>query len=136
MHVGTYSFIEVTVRVPILLPVFLAAAGLAAQAPAKSVDELRSFFQQNCIKCHGADGSALGTDGKKLKGFDFTDATKMAEESDTKMVRTIRKGLFFGWIMPSFKDQLSEQDADRMVKEILRKAQKGKVIASEGGGTR
>lgn len=116
-------------RVPILLPLFLAGAGLAAQAPAKSADELRAFFQQNCVKCHGVDGSATGPDGKKLKGFNFTDAASLAGQADEKMVRTIRKGIFFGWIMPSFKSQLSEADADRMVKEVLRKAQKGKAIA-------
>jgi hypothetical protein len=31
--------------------------------------------------------------------------------------------------MPSFKGQLSEADAEAMVKEVLRKAQKGKPIA-------
>jgi mono/diheme cytochrome c family protein len=119
----------VAVRVPILLPVFFAAAGLAAQVPAKSADELRLFFQQNCVKCHGVDGAAQGADGKKLKGFDFTNAAKMANQTDAELARTIRKGILFGWVMPSFKEQLSEQDADQMVKEILRKAQKGKAIA-------
>ncbi len=116
-------------RVPILLPLFLAGAGLAAQASAKSTDELRAFFQQNCVKCHGVDGSALGADGKKLKGFDFTNAAKMANQTDADMARTIRKGLFFGWRMPAFKGKLSEQDANRMVTDVLRKAQKGKAIA-------
>jgi mono/diheme cytochrome c family protein len=111
-----------------LLPVFLAGAGLAAQAPTKSADELRAFFQQNCVKCHGVDGSALGADGKKLKGFDFTNAAKMANQTDAEMARTIRKGILFGWVMPSFKSKLSEQDANRMVVEVLRKAQKGKAI--------
>ncbi len=111
-----------------LLPL-LCATGLMAQAPARSVDDLRAFFQQNCVKCHGADGSATGADGKKLKGFNFTDSAKLAEQTDAKMARTIRKGILFGWIMPSFKGQLSEADADLMVKEVLRKAQKGKPIA-------
>ncbi|GLH71175.1 hypothetical protein GETHPA_27080 [Geothrix rubra] len=111
-----------------LLPL-LCVTGLMAQAPARSVDDLRAFFQQNCVKCHGVDGSALGPDGKKLRGFDFTDATKAADLNDAKMVRTIQKGIFFGWIMPSFKGELSEADAELMVKEVLRKAQKGKPIA-------
>ena len=110
-----------------LLPL-LCATGLLAQAPAKSVEDLRAFFQQNCVRCHGADGSATA-DGKKLKGFDFTNPAKMADQSDEKMVRTLRKGIFFGLIMPSFKGQLSEAEAELMVKEVLRKAQKGKAIA-------
>ena len=116
-------------RVPILLSVALATIGLAAQAPAKTTEELRGFFQQNCVKCHGADGSAHGPDGRKLKGFDFTNAVEMANQTDAEMAQTIRKGLFFGWRMPAFKHQLSQQDADRMVQEVLRKAQKGKAIA-------
>ncbi len=115
-------------RIRTLLPL-LCATGLMAQAPAKSVEELRAFFQQNCVKCHGTDGSATGADGRKLKGFNFTDAAAMAGQTDGKMTRTIRKGIFFGWIMPSFKGQLSEADAGLMVREVLRKAQKGKAIA-------
>ncbi len=116
-------------RIRSLLPLLLAAGGLTAQVPAKSVEDLRAFFQQNCVKCHGTDGSAVGADGKKLKGFDFTNAQAMAGQTDAKMAQTIRKGIFFGWVMPSFKSQLSEADANLMVREVLRKAQKGKAIA-------
>jgi len=110
---------------------FLLAVSLGAQAPAKSVDELRAFFAQNCVKCHGPDGSAHGVDGKKLGGFDFTDAKKVAKETDAEMEKTIRKGIFFGIVMPSFKDRLSEADISLMVKEVVRKAEKGKAIAPQ-----
>ena len=129
MHVWTFDCMGGFVRLTTLPLLFLAAAALPAQSPARTPAQLRAFFQQNCVKCHGPDGSAMGADGQKLKGFDFTDTVKVAEQSDAKMVRTIRKGIFFGWIMPSFKDQLSEADAQTMVTEVLRKAQKGKVIA-------
>jgi mono/diheme cytochrome c family protein len=107
---------------------FLLVASLGAQAPAKSVDELRAFFAQNCVKCHGPDGSAHGADGKKLGGFDFTDAKKAAKETDAEMEKTIRKGIFFGLVMPSFKDRLSDADISLMVKDVVRKAEKGKAI--------
>lgn len=110
--------------IPVLL--FLPAQ---AQAPAKTVNELKAFFVANCVKCHGVDGSAYGPEGKKLGGFDFTDAKQAAKESDADMVKTIRKGVLFGIVMPSFKDRLSEDDMQLLVKEILRKAEKGKVIA-------
>ena len=42
---------------------------------------------------------------------------------------TIRKGIFFGTVMPAFKEQLSEADALLMVREVVRRAEKGKVIA-------
>ena len=116
-------------RIVLLLSSFLVAAGLGAQAPAKSVDQLRAFFAQNCGKCHGPDGSAHSADGKKLGGFDFTDAPKAAKETDADMVKTIRKGIFFGLVMPSFKGQLTEADMELLVKDVLRKAEKGKAIA-------
>ena len=116
-------------RIVLLLSSFLVAAGLGAQAPAKSVDQLRAFFAQNCVKCHGPDGSAHSADGKKLGGFDFTDAPKAAKETDADMVKTIRKGIFFGLVMPSFKGQLTEADMELLVKDVLRKAEKGKAIA-------
>jgi hypothetical protein len=45
------------------------------------------------------------------------------------MAKTIRKGLLFGIRMPSFKDRLTEDDIQLLVKEVLRKAEKGKVVA-------
>ena len=107
-------------------PGLLMAQGAA---PSRTVDELRTFFAQNCVKCHGADGSARDSEGKKLRGFDFTDAPKVAGETDADMVKTIRKGIFLGMVMPSFKDRLSEEEATRLVRDILRKAEKGKPIA-------
>jgi len=112
-----------------LIPALLFLPGLHAQAPAKTVNELKAFFAANCVKCHGTDGSALSPEGKKLGGFDFTDAKEAAKESDADMAKTIRKGLLFGIRMPSFKDRLTEDDIQLMVKEVIRKAEKGKAIA-------
>jgi mono/diheme cytochrome c family protein len=113
----------------ILIPVLLFLPGLRSQAPAKAVSDLKVFFAANCVKCHGSDGSAHGPEGKKLGGFDFTDAKKVAKETDADMVKAIRKGIFFGVVMPAFKDRLTEAEAQLMVKEVLRRAEKGKVIA-------
>ena len=113
----------------ILIPALLFLPSLRAKAPAKSLSELRAFFVANCVKCHGTDGSALSPEGKKLGGFDFTNVKEAAKESDDDMAKTIRKGLLFGIRMPSFKDRLTEDDIQTLVKEVLRKAEKGKVIA-------
>lgn len=105
--------------------------GLAAQAiqePSKK--DLRAFYSVNCIVCHGADGSARGADGSRLKGQDFTDSKEMKSFSDAELAMTIRKGKIFGR-MPSFKDRLSEAEIMEMVQQIIRKAEKGKAIVAE-----
>jgi mono/diheme cytochrome c family protein len=113
----------------LFLSTLLVLPGLRAQAPAKSLNQLKAFFAANCVKCHGLDGSAHTPEGKKLGGFDFTDTVKAAKESDAAMVKTVHKGILFGFVMPSFKDRLSDDDIQTLVKEVLRKAEKGKTIA-------
>lgn len=101
---------------------------LKAQPSPRSLKELRAFYAANCVKCHGPDGSGRSALGKPLKGTDFTDAERMATRSDDMMVKTIRKGIFFGVVMHPFKRRVTDSEARLLVQEILRKAQKGKVI--------
>lgn len=113
-----------------LVVLALAAGPVRSQtAPPKGVSELKGFFQMNCVRCHGQDGAALSPEGKQLKGLDFTSTTAMKGKTDEALARTIRKGLFFGLAMPAFKDRLTEEETRILVQEILRKAEKGKVIA-------
>ena len=110
---------------------FLLAPALLAQDPIAEKKDLRAFFQVNCSVCHGPDGSAMGADGTRLKGQDFTNAKEMKNISDADMVKTIKKGLFFGKKMPSFKGRLTDEEMKEMVTTVLRKVEKGKVIAPE-----
>ena len=113
----------------------LTAAG--PQPPrAKSIQELKAFYETNCTRCHGRDGSARSPEGKKLGGMDFSQAAKdframngpASERELRAMSLTIQKGIFFGLTMPGWKHQLSEEDTTLMVREILLKAESGKVI--------
>jgi len=124
------------------MPALLCALGslsLAAQTSKprpKSINELRAFFQERCVRCHGLDGSAKDPDGRKLGGLDFTKAAQdfrelvgpASEREIRTMVKVIRKGIFFGRVMPSWRDHLSQEEADLMVREVLLKAERGKVI--------
>lgn len=113
------------------------ALPLAAQAAPKaprSTAELQGFYAQNCVRCHGADGSAVGPDGKRLNGMDFTDSRAMAQAKDASLAKAILKGRKFGLEMPAYKDQLSAEEAQALVSEVLRKAQKGKPIGPQPAG--
>ena len=89
--------------------------------------DLRLFYQKNCVGCHGLDGAARDASGGKLNGQDFTDE-RWRKESDAGMVKVILGGKFFGWAMPAYKSQLTKDEAQRLVSEVLRKALKGKAI--------
>ena len=108
----------------------LAPAPMPAQS--LTVNELKAFYVAHCLACHGSDGSGRSADGKRLSGFDFTDSKKLARQSDAKMVKAIREGVFSGTVMHPFKKQLTPSQALLMVEEVLRQAEKGKVIAPAG----
>jgi len=108
----------------------IAAPGLLAQGvePTKSEQELRAFYLRSCSRCHGVDGSARASDGRKLKGRDFTSERGLRGESNEALVKTIRRGIYFGLAMPSFKKELSDEEALILVRDILRKVRKGEPV--------
>lgn len=93
--------------------------------------DLGVFYQQNCAKCHGPDGSAVSAENKKLSGRNLTDPNWQRGTRDDKMMKTIMKGKFFGLAMPGFKDILTKDEVQRMVTDIIRKSKKGEVIAPD-----
>ena len=106
----------------------LQASTVSKAADDPKPKDLRQFYQQNCARCHGADGAALDTAGKSLRGQDFTDPRWQESASDDKMAKVILKGKLFGLAMPGFKAVLTSEEALRMATEIIRKCQKGKTI--------
>ena len=119
-----------------LLSVLLLGAWVAfALAEAPAGKDLGLFYQQKCVQCHGMDGSAIGPDGKKLKGHDLTDDQWQRNTDDDEMVHTILNGKFFGLAMPKFKDSLNKEEAQRMVTDIIRKSKKGITIGPETTGS-
>jgi len=115
-------------RVRIWLPIVFSLS-LVAQTPAPK--DLRLFFQENCVRCHGIDGSARDEAGKSLKGRDLTDPAWASRTRDEGMVKTILNGKFFGLAMPAFKKRLSPQEAQTLVTDVIRKAEKGRAIVPD-----
>lgn len=118
-----------TVLIACLALSALAVAQDKKEAPARDVEQLKAFYVEKCARCHGADGSARDAEGKKLKGRDLTDAKDMKGEKDASLEKSIRKGIFFGKAMPAFGKELSDAEIHLLLTEIVRKAEKGKVIA-------
>jgi mono/diheme cytochrome c family protein len=118
------------------LGALLGVAAFAQTPVPKSVNALKAFYQQNCVRCHGADGSAKDPEGHRLGGLDFTKAAREFKTADgpaadreiRTMVRVIQKGLMFGFSMPAWKDKLSQDEATLLVKEVLLKTEAGKPI--------
>jgi len=120
-------------RFPIIFVIIFSLWFSPALAQNPNGKDLKEFYQQNCARCHGPDGSAVGADGKKLKGQDFTDQDWQRKTGDEKMVKTILKGKFFGLAMPKFKNALTEEEAHLIVTDIIRKSKKGQIIEPEVG---
>ncbi|MDP2877738.1 MAG: cytochrome c, partial [Holophaga sp.] len=85
---------------------------MLAQTPASK--DLRLFYQQNCVRCHGLDGAGIDPTGKKIRGQDLTDAAWAKATTDEAMVKAILNGKFFGRAMPAYKKDLTPDEALRM----------------------
>lgn len=87
-------------------------------------DELafsRQFYQETCAKCHGADGEGgeRTFDGQKFKVPSYKNP-RVVSHADSKYVETIANGEDE---MPSFKDKLSADQINQMVKYIRKEFQ-------------
>lgn len=116
-----------TFSLPVLVFIFCLAT---VRAQTLGGGNLRQFYQKHCVECHGPDGSAVSAEGKKLSGQDFTDPGWRRSTKDEEMVETILNGIFFGWVMPDYKDSLTKNEAQQIVTDIIRKSEKGKAIFS------
>jgi len=66
---------------------FLGAALAASAADAQA------NWDEQCAKCHGADGKGQTKMGKKLSIRDFTDAKVQADFTDEQAFKAIKEGL-------------------------------------------
>jgi mono/diheme cytochrome c family protein len=66
---------------------FLLGAAIGYAAPASE------NWENNCQKCHGADGKGQTKTGKKLGAKDYTDAAVQAKLTDADMAKAISEGV-------------------------------------------
>ncbi|WP_257304885.1 c-type cytochrome [Geothrix campi] len=89
---------------------------LSGSLPAQ-VRDLRAFYRERCVVCHGADGTGRGPNGARLGGRNLTEARWQARREDAALVASIQKGR---GAMPGFGRQLPEPEARRLVAEVIR----------------
>ena len=88
----------------VLLGIFILSTSrtraTTASAAFESAASPRSLYVQNCARCHGSNGKAQTSLGRRLEADDLTTSTA----SEAKVVRTITNGR---GKMPAFRKKLS-----------------------------
>jgi cytochrome c551/c552 len=92
-------------------------AGLALTVAISSAAPAAENWENNCTKCHGADGKGQTKMGKKLSIRDLTDATVQGTFTDDEIVKAIREGIKNkeGKLQMKPIEDLSETDAKALV---------------------
>jgi mono/diheme cytochrome c family protein len=80
-------------------------------------DHPSALFKEYCAKCHGEDGKAQTSRGKKMKARDFTDAEWQQSESDADLIHSVTEGKDD---MPPFGKKLSQEQIESLVKKDVR----------------
>ena len=100
----------------------ISACGNAG-APKKSfsIAESKSYeaslFRQNCAICHGQEANGKEMDGRIIPSLRYGSA---ATKSEQEIYDQIKNGKL---PMPAFKDQLTEEEIQKMVRFIRRDLQ-------------
>jgi mono/diheme cytochrome c family protein len=102
------------------LALALLASSLVAATSVGYAATAADNWDNNCAKCHGADGAGSTKIGKKLKLKDYTDAAVQTNLKDDEMVKAIKEGVSEGGKekMKAFKDDLSDPEINDLVAYI------------------
>ncbi len=111
-------------KIAILVSFIAAAIACNPAAPprrsfviAESKSYEASLFRQNCAICHGQEANGKEIDGKLIPSLRYGEAAK---KSEAEIYDQIANGKL---PMPSFKNQLTEDEIKKMVKFIRRDLQ-------------
>ena len=106
--------------------IFIAFAVLACEngkgtrqsfAIADSKSYEASIFRQNCAICHGQEANGKEIDGKIIPSLRYGEAEKKTE---AEIYQQIKEGKL---PMPSFKNQFTEEEIQKMVRFVRRDLQ-------------
>lgn len=72
--------------------IIAAIISVWAACPAQA-DDGKALYDQQCAKCHGADGKGDTKMGKRMGAKDYTDPQVQASLKDEDAVKAIKEGL-------------------------------------------
>ena len=108
------------VLIVIVFAVFACSKG-SSQRKEFNITESKSYeasmFRQNCAICHGQEGNGKEMEDKIIPSLRYGEAATKSEE---EIYLQIKEGKL---PMPSFKNQLTEEEIQKMVKFIRRDLQ-------------
>lgn len=90
----------------------LLATAFIGQAQA---DDAITLYQENCAKCHGANGQARTTRGYMFFAKNLTNANWQKGISDEELYNVISNGPGWYSVMPAFRKSLSEAERRQLV---------------------
>lgn len=97
-----------------LILTVMALFSLNFGAFADDSDPAKANWDRHCKKCHGENGAADTTLGKKLEIKDYTDAASLAEVSDEELFKMTKDGVD-GTKMRGYGEKLSDEEIHALV---------------------
>lgn len=96
----------------LIVAAFLFVGGSALAEPVEDI------WKAKCKSCHGPDGAAQTTEGKKQKVDSMRPAEWQTKWTDEKIKKIINDGSKDKPKMKAFKGKISDEDIDALVKHI------------------
>ena len=101
----------------------LAAVLVPLMAMAQADKKTERNWKSKCASCHGADGKGHTDQGKKMKVHDYTKADWQKSRTDDDLKTAIADGVSrekdgVKQEMPGFKDKLTPEQTDELVKYV------------------
>lgn len=114
------KFKSTVVLIFIVFAVFACSKG-SSQRKEFNITESKSYeaslFRQNCAICHGQEGNGKEMQDSVIPSLRYGEAATKSEEEIYQQIK-------FGKLpMPAFKDQLTEEEIQKMVKFVRRDLQ-------------